>query len=109
MTENNRLLDKGEITGAIMEEGQRSGITYSPRYFTENIRQFKIVAKAQAKLTREETLKAVFKILEDYGAGNSAGLPWLEFEKKYGTGSNYTKSLLPKLKKALKTKYGGER
>ena len=59
----------------------------------------KIVAEAK----REER-ERIFAILQDYGVGDrTQGIPWLDFNSKYGVAEESSSSLIDILRQALQT------
>jgi hypothetical protein len=45
------VMSKGKIDSAIVEDATERGTKYSVKYFTENRKEFKAVAEAQAEIT----------------------------------------------------------
>lgn len=70
---NNGLLDKREIAGAIMADGAKRGSTYSPKFFSQYMREFKVVAKDQSDLTASIVVGEVLEWLRQRHKGTHNG------------------------------------
>ncbi len=98
MEAKDTVMNKRDITAAILADEAKHGATHSPKYFSENITELKSTAKAQAEVSFKAGIREVVEwIRQQPTMGTGVYIVGVDAEQIYGW-----KVLIGKLQAKLK-------